>query len=260
MNTDTSYSQIKTSVQNKAFVITIDRESKMNALNIGLLGEIKDAVESVQNDSGIRGIIITGAGEKAFAAGADIAEFSGFIPAQAEKMSRDGHAVMNAIENSGKPVIAAVNGYALGGGCELALACHIRIASPNALFGQPEVNLGVPPGYGGTQRLAQLIGKGLAAEMLIFANNVDAKRAKEIGLVNDVVELSDLLNVCVAKIDKLAGKSPEAVKRVIKCLNAGYEQGTDGMEREIKEFSEAFQTTEFIEGTSAFLDKRKPNY
>lgn len=260
MNSGTSYSQITTQKVEKAFQITLNRESKMNALNIELLQEIKHAVLSVQEDHEVRGIIITGAGTKAFAAGADIMEFANFEPDQAEKMSRDGHEVMNTIENSVKPVIAAVNGYALGGGCELALACHMRLASPNALFGQPEVNLGVPPGYGGTQRLAQIIGKGLAMEMLITAKNMDANRALETGLVNAVVTQDELIPTCITYINKISGKSPVAIGRVIACVNDMYKDGKDGMEREIIEFSEAFQTPDFVEGTNAFLDKRKPNF
>ncbi len=260
MNTDTSYSHIKTSIENNAFIVMIDRESKMNALNIELLKEIETAVTSVQDDPGIRGIIITGAGAKAFAAGADIAEFAGFTPEEAEKMSREGHNVMNTIENSRLPVIAAVNGYALGGGCELAMACHIRVVSPNAVFGQPEVNLGVPPGYGGTQRLAQIIGKGLAAEMLITGNNMNAERAKETGLANQIVEQEELMPACIRIIEKLAFKSPAAIGKVIKCLNDLYEPVANGMETEIREFASAFQTADFNEGTAAFLEKRKPDY
>ena len=232
----------------------------MNALNIELLQEIKRAVLEAQNDSTIRGIIITGSGEKAFAAGADIAEFAQFTVQQGTQMSADGHSVMNTIENCRLPVIAAVNGFALGGGCELAMSCHMRIASENARFGQPEVNLGVPPGYGGTQRLVQLIGKGKALELLITADMIKAPEALQLGLVNEVVPLADLKTKCIEIIDKIATKSPQAVAKVIKCVNDYFNEGKDGMQTEIENFGTSFETSEFIEGTAAFLEKRTANY
>jgi enoyl-CoA hydratase len=255
-----SYNNILVTTVNKAVIITINRESKMNALNIELLQEIKKAVLEAEKDKSIRGIIITGSGEKAFAAGADISEFAQFSVQQGTQMSADGHSVMKSIENCSIPVIAAVNGFALGGGCELAMCCHLRIASENARFGQPEVNLGVPPGYGGTQRLVQLIGKGKALELLITADMIKAPEALQLGLVNAVVPIADLKSKCLEIIDKIATKSPQAVAKVISCVNDYFVDGKDAMESEIEHFGNSFGTDEFIEGTTAFLEKRKANY
>ncbi|MBR9860519.1 enoyl-CoA hydratase [bacterium] len=254
-----NYQTISSEREGAAQIIRIERESKMNALNIQLLQEIGQEIGRLQDESGIRGIIITGSGSKAFAAGADIAEFAEFSPEKAKKMSADGHAVFNSIENSKIPVIAAVNGYSLGGGCELAMACHIRIASDNAKFGQPEVNLGVPPGYGGTQRLAQIIGKGRALELLISARTIDAETALQYGLVSQVVSFEDLLSTCKAYIEKLVAKSPAAIAEVIACMNALYSD-QDGFDYEIDSFSNSFGSPDFKEGTSAFVEKRKPEY
>ena len=182
------YSNITVQNEENILIITINRESKLNALTIETLQEIKQAVNLGNDDSEVHGMIITGSGTKAFAAGADISEFANFSVDEATKMSADGHDVMNAIEEGAKVVVAAVNGFALGGGCELAMACHLRIASKNAKFGQPEVNLGVPPGYGGTQRLIQLVGKGKGLELLLTADSIDAESAERFGLVNKVVD------------------------------------------------------------------------
>lgn len=254
------YENIITEITEGILTITINRESKLNALTLGTLRELKQAVEIGNNTNGLKGIIITGAGEKAFAAGADISEFAHFNVDEATRMSADGHEVMNTIENGPKTVIAAVNGFALGGGCELAMACHIRVASANAKFGQPEVNLGVPPGYGGTQRLIQLVGKGKAIEMLLTGDAIDAQTAKEAGLVNHVVELPELLSKCREIIEKIATKSPVAIKKVINCVNDHFKPNVNGMQREIYEFGEAFATEDFKEGTDAFLNKRKPHF
>jgi enoyl-CoA hydratase len=251
------YNNILTANDNGIMTITINREPKLNALNIETLQEIKAAVTAANSDREVSGIIITGSGTRAFAAGADISEFTNFDVKQGTKMSADGHAVMNAVEQSGKPVIAAVNGFALGGGCELAMACHLRIASENAKFGQPEVNLGVPPGYGGTQRLIQLIGKGKAMELLLTADSIGANEAMEYGLVNDVVPIEDLLPRCTEILNKIAGKSPVAIAKVIKCVNDHFQDGRDGLKTEIEEFGHAFGTKDFREGTDAFLNKRK---
>jgi len=240
--------------------ITINRENKLNALNIQTLQEIKAAVTEANSDKSISGIIITGMGSKAFAAGADISEFVNFTPKQGNNMSAEGHEVMNAIESSGKPVIAAVNGFALGGGCELAMSCHMRIASENAKFGQPEVNLGVPPGYGGTQRLIQLIGKGKATELLLTGDAIGANEAHEYGLVNEVLPIEDLLPRCQEILTKIAGKSPSAIAKVIRCINAHFAEGKDGYLTEIEEFGHAFGTKDFKEGTDAFLNKRKASF
>lgn len=251
------YNNIITSNENGILTITINRETKLNALNIETLSEIKAAVTAAQTDKTVAGIILTGAGPKAFAAGADISEFVNFDEAQSRKMSVDGHAVMNTIEQSSKVVIAAVNGFALGGGCELAMACHLRVASDNAKFGQPEVNLGVPPGYGGTQRLIQLVGKTKAVELLLTADAIGANEAMEYGLVNYVVPMDDLLPKCCELINKIAGKSPKAVGSVIRCINDYYQDGKDGFQTEITEFAQSFNTPDFKEGTEAFLNKRK---
>ena len=247
---------ITTDIKNHILTIAIAREAKMNALNIATLQEIKQAVKEAEDNAEVHGIIITGKGTKAFAAGADIAEFADFGVAEGTKMSADGHEVMNTIERCAKPVIAAVNGFALGGGCELAMACHLRIASGNAKFGQPEVNLGVPPGYGGTQRLVQLVGKGRAVQMLLTADAINAETALNYGLVNEVVEQEVLLSRCEEILTKIASKSPSAVRMVIDCVNAHFAEGEDGMAREIKEFGEAFGTADFKEGTAAFLQRR----
>lgn len=254
------YQTIITTNEASILTITINRESKLNALNMETLREIKEAVIAANNDSGVSGIILTGAGAKAFAAGADISEFVNFNSKQATKMSADGHETMNTIERSGKPVIAAVNGFALGGGCELAMSCHLRVASENAKFGQPEVNLGVPPGYGGTQRLIQLIGKSKATELLLTADAISANEALEYGLVNDVVPAEDLLPRCTEILNKISGKSPMAVAAVIRCINAHFAEGEDGFKTEIDEFGKAFETSDFKEGTDAFLNKRKASF
>ncbi len=254
------YNNILTETLSDSFIITINRESKLNALNIETLSEIKKAVESVQNEKNILGIIITGAGKKAFAAGADISEFANFTPDQAKKMSKEGHDVMFTIENSLKPVVSAVNGFALGGGCELAMSCHIRFASENAKFGQPEVNLGVPPGYGGTQRLIQLIGKSKAMELLMTAEVISANSALEYGLVSEVVPVEDIVQKSIDFLQKLRSKSPMAIAKVIKCVNDCINESTNGFETEINEFSSSFQTPEFKEGTEAFLNKRTAQF
>lgn len=240
-------------------LITINREDKMNALTIGLIKEIGQEIKRLQSENDIRGVVLTGKGSKAFAAGADIAEFANFSAIESKEMSSSGHDVFNSIESSTKPVIAAVNGFALGGGCELAMACHVRICSDNAKFGQPEVNLGVPPGYGGTQRLAQIIGKGRALDMLISAKTIDAETSLQYGLVSAVVPQDELLESALTYISKLTHKSPHAIAEVIRCTNALYSK-KDGFEVEIDSFSNSFETADFKEGTSAFLEKRKPNY
>ncbi|MEY2925509.1 MAG: hypothetical protein RLZZ337_2060 [Bacteroidota bacterium] len=253
------YNNILSENQGQIQIITINREDKMNALNIELIQEIGLEIERLNKEKSVRGIILTGKGDKAFAAGADIAEFANFDEKKAKEMSASGHRVFDSIEHSEIPVIAAVNGFALGGGCELTMACHIRIASDNAKFGQPEVNLGVPPGYGGTQRLAQIVGKGRALEMLISANMIDAQTALKYGLVTKVVSSEELMSTCITYIENLATKSPMAIAEVIKCTNALYEN-KDGFNFEIDSFAKSFETTDFKEGTTAFIEKRKPNY
>ncbi|MCE2787127.1 MAG: enoyl-CoA hydratase/isomerase family protein [Bacteroidota bacterium] len=256
MSVSPMYQTILTKTENEIFYITINRESKLNALNIQTLADIKSAILSTYEDNAINGIIITGAGTKAFAAGADIEEFANFSVEEGTRMSAEGHAVLNAIESCPKPVLAAVNGFALGGGNELAMACHLRVASENAKFGQPEVNLGLIPGYAGTQRLAQLIGRGRALELLMTADVINAQEAHRLGLVNHVVTLDQLIPKCEEILNKIKTKSPLAISSVIRCVNAYYEKKLDGNNVEINEFGNFFGSEDFKEGTEAFLNKR----
>ena len=253
------YNHITSEKQGVVQLITLDRESKLNALNIELIQEIGKEIDRLNKEKSVRGIIITGKGNKAFAAGADIAEFSEFNAEEGKIMSTNGGIVFNKIEHSSIPVIAAVNGFALGGGCELTMACHVRIASENAKFGQPEVNLGLPPGYGGTQRLSQIIGKGRALDMLISAKTIDAMTALSYGLVTQVVPIDELLDTCIKYINKLSQKSPIAIDTVIKCVNKMYSENK-GFDFEIDQFSSCFELEDFKEGTEAFMTKRKPNF
>ncbi|MCX6189944.1 MAG: enoyl-CoA hydratase-related protein [Bacteroidetes bacterium] len=253
-----TYQFILTEVSEKILTITIDRPDKLNALNRDLLQEIKQAVLNAQTDNAVAGIILTGSGNKAFAAGADIAEFASYTVEEGTALSGAGHLVMNEIENSIKPVIAAVNGFALGGGCELAMACHIRIASTNAKFGQPEVKLGLIPGYGGTQRLTRYIGKAQALEFLLTAENISAEKAYALGLVNNVVPQEDLIAQCRGLLEKVITKSPLTVAQILKLSN-DFDHG-NGFEQEIKEFGICFGTNDFKEGTDAFLNKRAATF
>ena len=238
--------------------ITINRPSKLNALNMATIQELHNAFESLENDTAVRVIIITGEGEKAFVAGADISEFASFTVEEGAQLAAQGQELLfNFVENLRKPVIAAVNGFALGGGLELAMACHFRIASDNAKMGLPEVSLGVIPGYGGTQRLPQLIGKGRAMEMIMTAGMVSAEEASRAGLVNHVVPQSELLDFTRGIAAKIMRNSPFAIGRAIKCVNANFKDGVNGFETEIRNFGKCFGTEDFKEGTTAFLDKRK---
>ncbi|MBL7923834.1 MAG: enoyl-CoA hydratase/isomerase family protein, partial [Bacteroidia bacterium] len=199
----------------------------------------------------------TGSGSKAFIAGADISEFAAFNLAQGMELSAHGHAVFNSVEQCPKPVIAAVNGFALGGGCELAMACHMRVAAEQARFGQPEVKLGLIPGYGGTQRLPQLIGKGKAMELLMTADMIDAQEALRLGLVNYVVPADQLIDKCREILNKILGMAPVAIAEIVRTVNASYHKEKDGYREEIERFGACFTTEDFIEGTDAFLNKRK---
>lgn len=241
-------------------IITINRPQSLNALNRETIQEIGKAVQEVYNNKEIKGAILTGAGDKSFVAGADISEFTALDQSQAKALSAAGHIIFNSIENCPKPIIACVNGFALGGGCELAMACHMRIASPNAKFGQPEVNLGIIPGYGGTQRLIQLIGKGRAFELLTTADMIDAERAEELGLVNYVEMQGDLINKASEIINKIAKKAPLAIAKTIVCVNAYFDNTQNGFEREIDEFAACAATEDFKEGASAFLEKRRASF
>jgi enoyl-CoA hydratase len=243
--------------------LTINRPQSLNALNSNLLSEIDQAVSDAHQRSDIGGIILTGSGEKAFAAGADISEFADYTPEQGVQLSAEGHRIFNQMEDGPKPVIAAVNGFALGGGCELAMACHIRIASENARFGQPEVNLGTIPGYGGTQRLAELVGKGRALELLLTGNMIDAAEAYRIGLVNQVVPLSELHAAAEKMLRTIMSKGPLAVARSIELVNAKYRTQTQvgaAYSMECDAFGDMMSTADFLEGTTAFLEKRKAQF
>lgn len=250
-----------TELKGNILYITINRPKQLNALNIRTIVELDEVFEEYLYHEDVRGVIITGAGEKSFVAGADIAEFSDFTPEQGRTMSENGHDAFDKIENFPKPVIAAVNGYALGGGCELAMACHLRVASENAIFGQPEVNLGLIPGYGGTQRLVELVGKGKAMELLMTGDSVNAQMAKELGLVNYVVPQNALIEKCEEILHKIMHKGPIAVSKVIQCVNAHFRSSAyvgDAYKTEIAQFAQCLETEDFTEGTTAFLEKRKP--
>jgi enoyl-CoA hydratase len=251
------YQTLLTSLENNIFIITVNRPDKLNALNNEVFTDLNKALDEIENNKEIRSVIITGAGSKAFIAGADISELKEFNKEQAITLAKSGQDTYFRIENSSKPIIAAVNGFALGGGCELAMACHFRLASENAKFGQPEVNLGLIPGYGGTQRLVQLIGKGRAIELLISANMIDANTALQYGLVNYVVKPEDLLAKAKAILEIINSKAPLAVAACIKSANAAFDETINGYELEIKEFGNCFATEDMKEGTSAFLEKRK---
>ncbi|HVI46905.1 MAG TPA: enoyl-CoA hydratase-related protein [Chitinophaga sp.] len=254
------YQTLSTTLNDNILVITINRPDKMNALNRQVMAELGLVVDEVYGDHNIKAAIITGAGDKAFVAGADISEFLELSPKQGEELAKSGHVVFHRIENSTKPIIAAVNGFALGGGCELAMACHFRIASENAKFGQPEVNLGLIPGYGGTQRLTQLIGRGKATELMMTGDMITAADALSWGLVNHVVTAEELLPKAIALLQKILSKAPLAIARVVKCVNAALDKNQDGFETEVKEFAACFATKDLQEGASAFIQKRKPNF
>lgn len=255
-----NYQNLLVEQRGKVLVITLNRPDKMNALSQPLLADLRLAVDAAIADASVAGVILTGAGEKAFVAGADISEFRGLDALAGRNLAANGQAIFNTIERSPKPFVAAVNGFALGGGCELAMACHLRIASPNAKFGQPEVNLGLIPGYGGTQRLIELIGKGKALELLMTADLVGADEALSLGLVNHVVELPELLSKCESILNKIASKAPVAIAKVIASVNAFYTDGVDGLEYEMDRFGECCATHDFVEGASAFLEKRKADF
>lgn len=245
--------------ENATAILTINRPKSLNALNKAVLEEISTALDCFKNDKDVRVVIITGAGEKSFVAGADIKEFSDYHTEQAEELSRSGQAlVFDKIENFSKPVIAAINGFALGGGLELALACHIRYVSQNARLGLPEVTLGLIPGYGGTQRLPKLVGKGRANELIFSARMVSAERAREIGLVNDVFSQEELLDKARELAATIAANSPIAVEKAIEAVNS-YDTN-EGFDTEIRLFGALFNEKDKNEGVAAFLEKRKPQF
>lgn len=254
-----NYTHLEVTTEDKIGWITINRPKALNALNKETIEELSQAFGALEANDDIRVIILTGSGEKAFVAGADIKEFKDFNPEQGQELAAEGQEkLFNKVENLKTPVMAAVNGYALGGGLELAMACHFRIASDNALLGLPEVTLGLIPGYGGTQRLPKLIGKGRAMQAIMTAEMISAERAEKMGLVNEVVSLEDLLPRAKKIASKIAFNSPTAIRQAIKAINLS---DTDkGFDAEIKAFGELFDSKDFEEGTTAFIEKRKPNF
>jgi enoyl-CoA hydratase len=256
-----SYQTLLTSLEGGIFVITINRPDKLNALNKAVIEELSAVVDEVYSNSAIKCAVITGKGPKAFVAGADISEFLSMSANDGEALATKGQeTVFNKIERSPKPIIAAVNGFALGGGCELAMSCHFRLASENAKFGQPEINLGLIPGYGGTQRLVQLIGKGKAMELMMTAAMIDANEAKQLGLVNYVTTADELLPKAKELLAVIMTKGPNAVGKVINAVNAYFDHTQNGFDAEVKLFGECFGTEEMKEGVSAFLEKRKAEF
>lgn len=239
-------------------IITVNRPDKLNALNQSTLEELKEVIQEVYDEKEVKGVVITGAGEKAFVAGADIQELSTLNEVNARKFAEHGQEIFNLIQNCQTPVIAAVNGFALGGGCELAMACHMRIASEDAKFGQPEVNLGIIPGYGGTQRLTQLIGKGKALELMLTGDMIGAKEAHALGLVNHVVPKGEVVQKAIEILTKAGEKAPLAVGMVIDCVNAVFNPDENGYQTEANSFARCCGSEDFVEGTTAFLEKRKP--
>ena len=247
--------------QDAIAIVTINRPTKLNALNKATIQELHDGFKSLNEDKSVKAIIVTGSGEKAFVAGADISEFANFSVEEGGKLAAEGQRLLfDFVQNLSTPVIAAVNGFALGGGLELAMSCHFRVASDNAKMGLPEVTLGVIPGYGGTQRLAQLVGKGRAMEMIMTAGMIDAETAKNYGLVNHVVAQEELLDFTKAIVTKITKNSSVAIAKAIEAINANFEDGTNGYEVEIKNFGLSFGTEDFKEGTTAFLEKRKAEF
>ncbi len=258
-----SYQNLLIADEGAVRTITINRPDQLNALNRATIDELDRALNEAEADTSIRVLIITGSGAKAFVAGADIKEFAHFSVEEGKALSADGHdKLFNHVERLNKPVIAAVNGFALGGGLELAMSCHFRVASDNAKLGLPEVGLGVIPGYGGTQRLAQLVGKGKALEMILLggAGMIKADEALQWGLVNHVVPQDQLHAKCNELASAIAKNSPTALGAAIRAVNAGYEPGANGLQREIEEFGTCFGTADFKEGTSAFMEKRKAEF
>ena len=256
-----NYKNILSETNNGITTITINRPSKLNALNRETIQELHEAFYAADKSKDTKVIIVTGSGEKAFVAGADISEFADFNVEEGGQLAAKGQELLfDFVENLGTPVIAAVNGFALGGGLELAMACHFRLASSNAKMGLPEVSLGVIPGYGGTQRLPQLVGKGRAMEMIMTAGMIDVNKALDYGLVNHVVELEDLLPQCEKIANKVMRNSSVAIEQAITAINANYKEGVDGFKAEIEAFGNCFGTEDFKEGTTAFLEKRKADF
>ena len=256
-----SENYILSAIEGGVLTLTINRPNQLNALNSTVIATLSKHIEAAQSDDSVKVIILTGSGEKAFVAGADIKEFADFSPQQGKDLAALGQATLfDRVERSAKPVIAAVNGFALGGGLELAMSAHIRVASANAKLGLPEVGLGVIPGYGGTQRLAQLVGKGKAMEMVLTAGMISAEEACNLGLVNYCVDQGELLETCGGIAKKMMRNAPTALAAAIKCVLAGYTDSVDGYGVEIEQFGLCFGTEDFKEGTTAFLEKRKAEF
>jgi enoyl-CoA hydratase len=255
-----AYSTLLTDLQDGILTLTINRPDKLNALNRQVLEELNTELDRVYADADVKAVVLTGAGAKAFVAGADISEFMQASAAEGSALAKKGQDIFARIERCPKPFVAAVNGFALGGGCELAMSCHFRVASENAKFGQPEVNLGLIPGYGGTQRLTQLVGKGKSMELNMSGQVVDAAEAKTWGLVNYVVPPEQLLEYTLGILKGILTKSPVAVSKVIAAVNAAMDPSKDGFAEEIRLFGECFGTEDMKEGVSAFLEKRKPSF
>ena len=256
-----NYENIISSSENGIATVTINRPTKLNALNKATIQELHHCFNVLELNDEVKVIILTGNGEKAFVAGADISEFAHFSVEEGAELAAQGQELLfDFIENLKKPVIAAVNGFALGGGLELAMSCHFRVASANAKMGLPETSLGVIPGYGGTQRLPQLVGKGKAMEMIFTAGMLTAEEAKQYNLVNYVVPQIELLEFCIGIAQKIMKNSPAAIGQAIKAINANFKEGVDGYKTEIKAFGKCFGTADFKEGTTAFLDKRKAEF
>jgi enoyl-CoA hydratase len=255
-----AYQTLLTGLSEGILTATVNRPDKLNALNRDVLTDLDTLMDEVAADSRVRALLITGAGEKSFVAGADISEFLSSNTADAMAMARRGQDIFARIEHSPKPVLAAVNGFALGGGCELAMSCHVRMAAENARFGQPEVNLGIIPGYGGTQRLTRLVGRGKALEIMMSGGMVDAREALAIGLVNHVTPAAELIAESRKLLLSILARSPIAVARVIAAVNAAHDPSVDGFAEEVRLFGECFGTEDMKEGVTAFLEKRKPAF
>ncbi len=256
-----NYNNLMVAQNQEVATLTINRPKKLNALNRETIKELHYALSELDREKKVKVIILTGSGEKAFVAGADISEFADFSVEEGKELALKGQEILfDFVEALSTPVIAAVNGFALGGGLELAMACHFRIASHNARMGLPEVSLGLIPGYGGTQRLPQLVGKGRALELIMTASMIDADRALGYGLVNHVVSQEELLPYCHKLAEKIANNSPVAISHAIKVVNAGFKTNVNGYESEIEAFGACFGTADFEEGTTAFLEKRKADF
>ena len=256
-----NYKNLVESLTDGILIITINRPDKLNALNSTTLAELRSCIENAYDDEKVKGLVITGAGNKAFVAGADISEFTELNELNGRKFSENGQEIYALIENCAKPVIAVVNGYALGGGCELAMACHIRIGTENAFFGQPEVSLGILPAYGGTQRLTHIVGKGKAFEIMMTGEMLNAQDALSIGLINHLVATKDEgFKKATEVLEKIFKNAPLAIGMVINCVNAVYSQEEDGYQFEANSFANCCKTQDFREGTTAFLEKRIPEF